>query len=230
MNSRQQVHLQYWYPDSASLYSDHGYQYINNGVTYPSFGGDHVSMTVTDNQLTVNFLYDVEWTTAEFNGWVLTDITGGLDFSDARILQSSVSTSLFTLTSTTTTISVNWAGSYFSISDVIVIGFNSRVLPSPSPSSPPSSRPSTVPSSGLTAAPFELPSCPAGWTLHCDCQWSPPSPRRFLQSAIDGVVMHDYDRFAVGFMACLMMVMMLYFCMYVVGKVQHAYLVETTTP
>jgi len=108
--------------------------------------------------------------------------------------------------------------------------------PSTTPSSPPSTVPSsspiTAPSSGTTAAPYDLPSCPAGWTLHCGCQWSPPSsPRRFLQSAIDGVMMHmyDYDRFAVGFMACLMMVIMLYFCMYVVGKVQRAYHVETTT-
>jgi len=38
-----------------------------------------------------------------------------------------------------------------------------------------------------------------------------------------------HDRFAVGFMACLMMVMMLYYCMYVVGKLQRAYHVETTT-
>jgi len=52
---------------------------------------------------------------------------------------------------------------------------------------------------------------------------------RFLQSALDGVMLHDYDRFAVGFIVCLMMVIVLYFCMYVVGKVQHAsYLVETT--
>jgi hypothetical protein len=44
------------------------------------------------------------------------------------------------------------------------------------------------------------------------------------------VMMHDYDRFAVGFMACLMMVMMLYYCTYAVGKVQRAYLVEIATP
>jgi hypothetical protein len=109
---------------------------------------------------------------------------------------------------------------------------SSRPTASPSsrPSATPSSSPTVTSSSGPTAAPYELPSCPAGWTLHCGCQWSPPSPRRFLQSAIDGVMyMHDYDRFAVGFMACLMIVMMLYLCMYVVGKVQRAYLVETTT-
>jgi hypothetical protein len=108
----------------------------------------------------------------------------------------------------------------------------STTTPSSRPSTTPSSRPTAVSSSGTTSAPYDLPSCPAGWTLHCGCQWSPPSsPRRFLQSAIDGVMMHmqDYDRFAVGFMACLMMVMMLYFCMYAVGKVQRAYLVETTT-
>jgi hypothetical protein len=125
LNSMEQVRLQYWFPTSTSLYSEHGYQYINNGVTYPSFGDNLVSMTVTDNQLTITFRSNVSWTPAEFNGWVLTDVTGGLDFSDARILQSSVSTSLFRLTSTTTTISVNWAGSSFSVSDVIVIGFDS---------------------------------------------------------------------------------------------------------
>jgi hypothetical protein len=113
----------------------------------------------------------------------------------------------------------------------IVSSSNPSILTSSRPSATPSSSPTVTPSSVPTAAPYELPSCPAGWTLHCGCQWSPPSsPRRFLQSAIYGVIhMHDYDRFAVGFMACLMMVMMFYFCMYVVGKVQRAYLVETAT-
>jgi hypothetical protein len=51
-------------------------------------------------------------------------------------------------------------------------------------------------------------------------------------AAANGLPHHprDYDRFAMGFMACLMMVMMLYYCMYAVGKVQRAYLVETATP
>ena len=55
---------------------------------------------------------------------------------------------------------------------------------------------------------------------------------RFLQSALDGVMLHDYDRFAVGFIVCLIMVMVLYFCIYAVGnsKVQHAYYLVETTP
>lgn len=131
LNSMEQVHLQYWYPTSTTLYSDHGYQYINNGVTFPSFGDNSVSMTVTNNQLTINFLSDVTYILRDvidhFNGWTLTDVTGGLDFSDARVLQSSASTSLFRLTSTSTIISVNWVGSSFSSGDVIVIGFMSDV-------------------------------------------------------------------------------------------------------
>ena len=107
---------------------------------------------------------------------------------------------------------------------------SSSFAPSSRPSAIQSSCPSSLPSSSPTAAPYELPSCPAGWTLHCSCQWSPTSPRRFLQSAIEGVMhMHDYDRFAVGFMTCLMMLIVLYLvCTYAVGKVQRAYLVETT--
>ncbi len=60
----------------------------------------------------------------------------------------------------------------------------STVAPSKGPTVPPSTvapskgptaAPSTVaPSTGPTVAPFELPSCPAGWTLQCGCQWSPP--------------------------------------------------------
>ena len=43
------------------------------------------------------------------------------------------------------------------------------------PSTGPTAAPSTVaPSAGPTVAPFELPRCPAGWTLQCGCQWSPP--------------------------------------------------------
>jgi hypothetical protein len=42
------------------------------------------------------------------------------------------------------------------------------------PSKGPTVAPSTVaPSAGPTVAPFELPRCPAGWTLQCGCQWSP---------------------------------------------------------
>ncbi len=47
--------------------------------------------------------------------------------------------------------------------------------PTTLPSSGPTAAPSTVaPSAGPTVAPFELQRCPAGWTLQCGCQWSPP--------------------------------------------------------
>jgi hypothetical protein len=123
LNSMQQVRLQYWFPTSTSLYEDNGIQYIDRGLTYPS--AHHFSMAVTANELTVTMLDGATWTDSAFNGWTLTDVTGGLDFSDARILQSSGSTSLIRLTSTTNKISVNWAGDQFFANDVLVIGFGS---------------------------------------------------------------------------------------------------------
>ena len=123
LNSMQQVRLQYWFPTSTSLYEDNGIQYIDRGLTYPS--AHHFSMAVTANDLTVTMLDGATWTDSAFNGWTLTDVTGGLDFSDARILQSSGSTSLIRLTSTTNKISVNWGGDQFFANDVFIIGFGS---------------------------------------------------------------------------------------------------------
>ena len=102
---------------------DNGIQYIDRGLTYPS--AHHFSMAVTANDLTVTMLGGATWTDSAFNGWTLTDVTGGLDFSDARILQCSGSTSLIRLTSTTNKISVSWAGDRFYANDVLVIGFGS---------------------------------------------------------------------------------------------------------
>jgi hypothetical protein len=124
LNSLEQVRLQYWAPTSTSLYQDLGIQYIDRGLTYPSFVG-YFSMAVTANDLIVTFLKDDTWTDHSFNGWTLTDVTGGLDFSGARILQSSGSTSLIRLTSTANKITVNWAGDQFFANDVLVIGFGS---------------------------------------------------------------------------------------------------------
>lgn len=123
LNSMEQVHLQYWFPTSTSLYQDNGIQYIDRGLTFPS--AHHFSMAVTANDLTVTMLDGATWTDSAFNGWTLTDVTGGLDFSDARILQSSGSTSLIRLTSTANKISMNWGGDQFFANDVLVIGFNS---------------------------------------------------------------------------------------------------------
>ena len=120
----EQVCLQYWFPTSTSLDQDLGIQYIDGGLTYPLINGVF-SMAVRANDLTVTFLISDTWTDSAFNGWTLRDVTGGLDFSDARILQSSGSTSLIRLTSTTNKISVNWAGDQFFANDVLVIGFGS---------------------------------------------------------------------------------------------------------
>lgn len=123
----QQVRLQYWFPTSTSLYRAlDKIEYIDRGLTYPSFG-DYFSMAVTANDLTITMLMTSSWTIADFNGWTLTDVTGGLDFSNARILQSTGSTSLIRLTSTANKITVNWTGDPFFINDVLVIGFNSDV-------------------------------------------------------------------------------------------------------
>jgi len=131
--------------------------------------------------------------------------------------------------------------------------YNATVTPSSGPTAAPSSGPTTAPSSGPTAIPspvptvtpssrptaapspvpsvavvsYEIPSCPAGWTIYCGCQWSPSFPRRFLQSAVGGE-MFNYDRFVVGFMACLMMVMVLYYCTYAVGGVKRTIPIEMT--
>ena len=127
LNSMEQVHLEYWFPDLNTLWEDLGIQYIDRGLTYPKVDrsrSDGVfEMAVTANHLTITMHVDWHFSDQEFNGWVLTAVTGGLDFSDAKILQSSAPTSLIRLTSTTDVISVNWGGTPFVANDVLVIGF-----------------------------------------------------------------------------------------------------------
>jgi len=76
--------------------------------------------------MTITFLGFGGWNpSATFNGPVFTLLTSGANLpQSAYFISSTINTSLMTLTSTPTTIALNWkdVGSYSS-SDVIVIGW-----------------------------------------------------------------------------------------------------------
>jgi len=64
------------------------------------------------------------WSPASFNGFVVTSVTNGADLPQpAYFISSTINTSLMTLTSTSTTITLNWQGASFTVRDKIVIGW-----------------------------------------------------------------------------------------------------------
>jgi len=117
------VDVTYYFPTINDLYNDYGVATIGSGVEYPNLDGFY-SLNVYKTKLVITFSDFVTWSTASFNGFVGTSLTNGATLTrPAYFISSTVDTKLMTLTSNSTSITLNWQGVYFTPADILVIGW-----------------------------------------------------------------------------------------------------------
>ena len=121
-----QVQLTYNFPDIYTVNTYEGAATIGPFLEFPNQHYGTFSVNLKLRKMTITFLGFGGWNpSATFNGPVFTLLTSGANLpQSAYFISSTINTSLMTLTSTPTTIALNWkdVGSYSS-SDVIVIGW-----------------------------------------------------------------------------------------------------------
>lgn len=121
-----QVQLDYYYPNlnSPITYSGAGVATIGPSFEYPDAHYGYVSVNMKLRKMIITFLLQASFASVEYNGFMVTSLTSGAYLPQpAYFFSSTIDTGLMTLTSTPTTIYLNWAGMPFTPSDVIVIGW-----------------------------------------------------------------------------------------------------------
>jgi hypothetical protein len=120
------VQLTYNFPDIYTVDTNEGLSTIGPYLEYPDPHYGAFSVNLKLRKMTITYLKSGGWNSgADFNGPVFTLLTSGANLPQpAYFISSTINTSLMTLTSTATTIALNWknVGS-FTPSDVIVIGW-----------------------------------------------------------------------------------------------------------
>lgn len=124
------VHAQYVFPEIGSIYADMGTGVVGaGGVTFGGF--ELFNLTVTDNQVQVDFLASATWNDEPFNGFMLTDLTKALPAVtlDAATTMSGFGASNFYLNSGV--LYVNWHGLSFDPSVHVVLDIGAADVPEP---------------------------------------------------------------------------------------------------
>ena len=117
------VQLVYYFPDLNSPYFSPGVEYIGPSVEYPDAFYGQFSVNLKLRKIIINFLTSVGYGTADFNGPVFTSLTSGAYLPQPAYFISSTAANPGILTSTATTIALNWAEVTFMPGDTIVIGW-----------------------------------------------------------------------------------------------------------
>lgn len=122
------VNVTYYFPDSATVYSDLGTQIVSGaGATY-NFGG-YFDVLVTDTQIIAkNFKQTSSWTFASFNGFKVTDLTKNFSTTysvDGATVMSGLTNA--NITNGGNFVSVNWNGLPFDPSTQVVLSSASAV-------------------------------------------------------------------------------------------------------
>jgi len=119
-----QVQMTYNFPEVYTVYENLGVATIGPGVEYQFQNYFKVNLKL--RKMIITYLTNDGWNSGvNFNGPVFTLLTSGANLPQpAYFISSTINTSLMTLTSTATTITLNWKNvdPFFS-SDVIVIGW-----------------------------------------------------------------------------------------------------------
>ena len=113
----------YYFPDLNSPIFDAGVATIGPSVEYPDAFYGQFSVNLKLRKIIINFLTSVNYGTADFNGPVFTSLTSGAYLPPPAYFISSTAANPGILTSTATTIYLNWQNLYFYQGDTIVIGW-----------------------------------------------------------------------------------------------------------
>jgi hypothetical protein len=117
-----QVQLTLNYPDIYTVYNSEGVATIGPSVEYPNAYLGYYSVDLKLRKLTITHKLVSNWIMAEFLGIVVTSLTSGAYLPQPAYFIS-YTTYPGILTSTATTIALNWAGVPFNVGDAIVIGW-----------------------------------------------------------------------------------------------------------
>ena len=117
------VQLMYYFPDLNSPIFDAGVATIGPSVEYPSVYYEFFSVNLRLRKMIITFLQSPSWVNAEFLGPVVTSLTNGATLPQPAYFISYTTNNPGTLTSTATTIYLNWQNLYFYQGDTIVIGW-----------------------------------------------------------------------------------------------------------
>ena len=117
------VELIYYYPDINTIDKNYGVTTIGSGIEYQNVeDAFNVNMFLT--KMVITFTRAATWNIVPFNGFVCTSKTYGATLHRPAYFKSStIDTALMTLSSTTTTITLNWEGVHFTPVDTIVIAW-----------------------------------------------------------------------------------------------------------
>jgi hypothetical protein len=122
-----QVQLTYNFPDISTVESNRGVATIGPSLEFSDGHGNGIfSVNLKLRKMIITYLVFSGWNSdATFNGPVFTLLTSGANLPQpAYFISSTINTSLMTLTSTATTIALNWKDvQSFGPSDKIVIGW-----------------------------------------------------------------------------------------------------------
>ena len=107
-----------------SVEANLGVATIRPGVEYPNGWNGWFSVDLKLRKMTITHLTNISFGSAEFFGIVATSLTSGAYLPQpAYFISYSTYSSPGILTSTATTIALNWQGLQFNYGDVIVIGW-----------------------------------------------------------------------------------------------------------
>jgi len=119
-----QVELTMNYPNVYTVYESYGVATIGPNVEYSYGYYGYFSVNLKLRKMIITYFVSDGWIPAEFLGIVVTSLTSGANLPQpAYFISSTINTSLMTLTSTPTTIALNWQGISYVPGDKIVIGW-----------------------------------------------------------------------------------------------------------
>ena len=120
-----QVQLFINYPNIYTTAVNLGVSTIGPSFEYPNGWNGYFSVNIKLRKMIITHLLDVDWGgfTYEFFGPVVTSLTSGAYLPQPAYFISSTAANPGTLTSTATTISLNWQGIIFHQGEEIIIGW-----------------------------------------------------------------------------------------------------------
>ena len=119
-----QVELVYYWPDlNNPNYNGGGVATIGPSVEFPAAYYGYFSVNLKLRKMIITYLVSLSWYSAAFSGPVITSLTSGANLPQSAYFISYTAANPGTLTSTATTIALNWQGLSFNQGDVIVIGW-----------------------------------------------------------------------------------------------------------
>ena len=126
----QRIGIEYYFPTRDDRYSET--QTNTVGVDGPSNVVGYFDLSFTGTTASVNFLYDVTWTSAAFNGFRLFDIDGTIpDFVATIGAGSAIGASA--LTGDANNAYLNWQGANFTPQSTVTINFAAAAGAVPEP-------------------------------------------------------------------------------------------------